>query len=117
MYLFASSGVAMNVHYCMGKEAGVDYYKTTAHKCSKCGMKEKKGGCCNDEHKFYKLSTEYKDVANKQSVSFATAMAMPVYFSYQQFLPWLIAFAKSLNNSPPHFSQEDIGIRHCVFRI
>ena len=41
LYLGVSSGVAMEIHYCMGKKAGVDLYNSNNQKCSKCSMHEK----------------------------------------------------------------------------
>ncbi len=113
----ASSGIAMNVHYCMGKQAAVELYKNNSHKCNKCGMKPRTGGCCRDEHKFYKLSTEYKDFAHISFFVPAPVPAIPGEFWYKQFLAATFTSAKILNNSPPHLSQPDAGIRNCVFRI
>ncbi len=40
----AASGIAMEIHYCMGKKAGMEFYGSNEDKCGKCGMIEKKGG-------------------------------------------------------------------------
>src|SRR5580765_6525008 len=63
LYLGVSSGIAMEIHYCMGKKAGVELYGSDNDKCGKCGMKGK-SGCCSDEHKFYKLQDSHKNVSN-----------------------------------------------------
>ena len=39
LYFGVSSGVAMQIHYCMGKKAGVELYGEVNDKCGKCGMK------------------------------------------------------------------------------
>jgi len=64
IYFGVSSGIAMEIHYCMGERAGVDFYVETSSKCGKCGMKETKGGCCSDEHQFYKLADAHKHITN-----------------------------------------------------
>lgn len=116
IYLMMSSGVAMEVHYCMGKKAGVDLYKTSESKCGKCGMKEKKGGCCRDEHKFYKLSTDHKNVSADLSLKVPVAAAEQVFFHYQYFLPVALAPVPQAH-APPGIPSGDICILHCVFRI
>ncbi|MBL0146451.1 MAG: hypothetical protein IPP48_12605 [Chitinophagaceae bacterium] len=61
IYMAASTGIAMDVHYCMGKLAGVEYFSKVDDKCGRCGMKEVgKNGCCHDEHKFVKLEDSHK---------------------------------------------------------
>lgn len=61
VYLGVSSGIAMDIHYCMGDRAGVDFYQLEENKkCGKCGMTDKKSGCCKDEHKFYKYDNGFK---------------------------------------------------------
>lgn len=110
-----SSGIAMEIHYCMGKKAGVDFYATGQDKCSRCGMKEKKGGCCNDEHQFYKLTSDHKTVTNDHDFN------APVFFHESVYTIPYILFSKNVVssfsiNSPP-FSELPLFIRNCIFRI
>lgn len=61
LYITASSGVAVSMHYCMGHKAGASLalVNDDQHACKRCGMqKGKKGGCCHDEHKLIKTSDE-----------------------------------------------------------
>ncbi len=117
LYLGVSSGIAMEIHYCMGKKAGVELFGNDNDKCGKCGMKEKKGGCCSDEHKFYKLNDSHKNVSN--DVSFET----PVVF-IENPLP-LLQFPfindpltnELQNHSPPIYTGPSACILNCVFRL
>ena len=60
-----SSGIAMEIHYCMGKKRELIFTKLTDDKCGRCGMKEQnKKGCCSDEHKFYKLDDSHQKAIN-----------------------------------------------------
>ena len=115
IYLMMSSGIAMDVHYCMGKKAGVDFYKATNEKCGKCGMKDKPG-CCHDEYKFYKLGNDHKNVVQ-------TFLSAPLFESiglpasdHTIFLPASLIISTPAN-APPDISQPDLCIRNCVFRI
>ena len=116
LYLFVSSGIAMEIHYCMGKKAGVEFYGSGNDKCGKCGMKDKKG-CCSDELKFYKLNDLYKNVSN--DVSFETNF-VAVATSYPSYNAPTIndAAYKALQNySPPNYTRPSACIMNCIFRI
>lgn len=58
-----STGFAMNVHYCMGERVGQEITfleNGKVDKCPKCGMKERKSGCCGEEQSFVKLHDVHK---------------------------------------------------------
>jgi hypothetical protein len=117
-YLAVSSGVAMEIHYCMGKKAGVDIYQTSENnKCSRCGMKDKKGGCCKDEHKFFKLSTDQQFTSNDHhhDVPFVAIQHEYCIFNIEGSLP--VSKSTLRNNSPPGGTGTPIYIRHCNFRL
>lgn len=116
IYMVLACGVAMEIHYCMGKKAGMELYGSDSHKCGKCGMVEKKG-CCHDEHQFYKLDDSHKNVSN--DLSFTS----PVVFiqNEQPVFDWQLpadAMAAVINNhSPPLYSGPDATVMNCVFRL
>ena len=111
-----SSGVAMDIHYCMGKKAGVDFYGATNDKCGLCGMKEKKG-CCHDEHKFYKLNDSHKNVSNNISFTANEVAVVTEYSLYNWQLPSNAAAITVNNHSPPDLTGPSACILNCVFRI
>ncbi|MBO9572178.1 MAG: hypothetical protein J7497_08220 [Chitinophagaceae bacterium] len=59
VYLAITSGVMVNIHYCMGEVAAVNYGHEKDHACEKCGM-EQKDGCCHTEHKLIKSNDEHQ---------------------------------------------------------
>jgi hypothetical protein len=112
-----SSGIAMDIHYCMGKRAGIDFYKTENDRCGRCGMKEKKKGCCHDEIKFHKLEDSHKNVYNNISFNAgdqAVVQEFPVY-------KWKLANDPTKyiinNNSPSDYTGPPICIMNCIFRL
>jgi hypothetical protein len=117
LYMMVSSGIALEIHYCMGQKAGVDFYHSKDDKCSKCGMKEKKGGCCNDEHKFYKLSDSHKNIHNELAFSAGELLISNDHGLYNWQLPVLNPHAFSHSHSPPDDTGPSLCIRNCVFRI
>ncbi len=113
-----SCGVAMEIHYCMGKKAGVELFGSKSDKCGKCGMTEtEKGGCCHDEHEFYKIDDSHNNIYN--NLSFTTPVAL-VDFNYPVFIwqqPVKNSIAVVTNYSPPINIGPSANILHCVFRI
>ena len=117
LYMGISSGVAMDIHYCMGKETSVEFYsKEDDGKCGRCGMKDKKG-CCSDEHKFYKLADSHKNVSNDINlnnvvVAIVTTFVLPDYYLSAQ-----LSSAAIKNYSPPDYARPSYCIMNSVFRI
>lgn len=66
-YLCLSTGITVHTHYCMGKLVGSSLIEQDEdHHCSHCGMDKKssKNGCCKDEHKIIKSTTDQVIVKN-----------------------------------------------------
>lgn len=117
LYLGVSSGIAMEIHYCMGKKAGVELYGSESDKCGKCGMTDKKSGCCKDEHKFYKLQDSHKNVSNDLHLEAPVAIIASSFSEYH-FATISDPLAEGINNhSPPLRTGPSACILNCVFRI
>jgi hypothetical protein len=117
LYLGMSSGIAMEIHYCMGKIAGIEFFGGEKEKCGKCGMKEKKGGCCNDEHRFVKISDSHKNATNNIDFSFATPAIVTSFTNYNIAAPAQVFIKESHNHSPPGNTLPKRCILFCVFRL
>ena len=118
LYMLSSTGIAMEVHYCMGKKAGVDFFKVENQKCKKCGMTEKKGGCCKDEHKFYKLKADCKNVYQLSVLSFKSFDLIGDYYSKPQLsYSSCSKLVRNNNYSPPDKNTPAVFILNCVFRL
>jgi hypothetical protein len=119
IYMAVSTGVAMEIHYCMGKEAGVEYFANENETCGKCGMKEKgKNGCCHDEHKFVKLEDSHKNVFN--TLDFNCINYVAIIQEYSSFncsiVPQVVATSIT-DTSPPNYNTPKLCILNCTFRI
>ena len=117
LYMGVSSGIAMEIHYCMGKKAGMELYGSSTDKCGKCGMTEKKTGCCHDEYKFYKLNDSYKTVSN--DINFAADQIAIVndHELYDWKMPVSVTLAALNNHSPPDPTGPSACVLNCVFRL
>ncbi len=117
VYMAVSSGIAVELHYCMGSKAGIELYGSSTDKCGKCGMTEKKTGCCHDEFKFYKLTDSYKTVSNEIIFTAASVAVVSDYNIYNWQMPDNTAISAVNNHSPPDYTKPDICIMNGVFRI
>ncbi len=117
IYLMVSSGIAMDVHYCMGEKVGESFAISSNEKCGKCGMKEKKGGCCKDEHHFYKYENNYKNVSNYFISIFEIVITKPPYFFEKSFLFYKETTFLYKANAPPDITKPLLYIRNRNFRI
>jgi hypothetical protein len=117
LYVAVSSGVALELHYCMGNKAGMDIYGTANKKCGKCGMTEKKTGCCHDEFKFYKISDSHKTVSNNIDLTASSIAVVHEYHLFNWQMPGNVPLIAVNNNSPPGDTEASACIMNCVFRI
>ena len=118
IYGSATMGATIHMHYCMNEFVGWSLWHGEKEKeCGKCGMKEKKGGCCKDEHKQVKLKTEHQKSATAQYIQFldVPALITPVADFSFKITPTSLAFPVS--NAPPKIPRERLYILHCVFLI
>ena len=115
LYIITTSGVVVNVHYCMGAVASVTYGHEAPESCGKCGMIEK-DGCCHSELKVVKLDDVHQQ-AVKAAQTEQVAELPVAYFEAA------VAGFNSHNNfvnsyhSPPDNRDNVIYLHTGVFRI
>lgn len=115
LYVSIASGVMVNIHYCMGDLASVEYGMEGKETCGKCGMKERKG-CCETEYKFIKLEDAHQLVNTTIEFSQLPAELEEYIVSHDIFLKEQSHL--SLNyHSPPDPRVNDVYLHNCVFRI
>ena len=115
MYLGLTSGLAVNIHYCMGKIADVrlDNYKETSCKCDKKTAMP----CCNHQYELVKINDAHQQVA--ADYSFKTPEITLHTFDNLMAILSLPQTQQEVNvaHAPPLLSPPDIYIQNCVFRI
>src|SRR5436190_9896017 len=91
VYLTASTGATVHMHYCMGKFVAwsLQHDSKTKDKCKKCGMKNSanKKGCCKDEQKHIQIEKNQKSTTlqynfNKQFDVHATYSIIVTFPAY-----------------------------------
>jgi hypothetical protein len=117
MYLATSSGLALQVHYCMDKVTGTSLAGNDEQACNKCGMKKASNPCCKDEFKFVKLQDAHKLLMADYEVNAPVAEIHTGYLSFHTPLKDVDALKGSVAHSPPGLTGYSLNILHCVFRI
>jgi len=120
LYFAISSGMIVNLHYCMNRFTSADFsLATDKNLCDKCGMdKSTSHGCCHDEIKLVKL----QDDQNRSSAvlfDFSGIQSQAIVPSL--FIVTSFYNADETNHhkviSPPLLSRQDRYLQNSVFRI
>jgi hypothetical protein len=118
IYMAVSSGIAVELHYCMGDKAGMELFGSVSDTCGKCGMTEKDTGCCHDEYKFYKISDSHKTVSNNIELTAPFLAVVNTNYTYNRQVYLNAAITSGNNHSPPDYIiKPSARIMNCVFRI
>ena len=111
-------GATIHLHYCMNEFVSWSlWHGEKDSKCSKCGMKEKKGGCCKDEHKQVKLKTEHQKSGVVQYFQLLDAPALVTPIADFSFKVAAVSLTFPVSNAPPKIPRERLYVLHCVFLI
>jgi len=115
-YFAVSSGVIVNMHYCMGKLYGVSYHASTTSHCSKCGMDG--SGCCKDDMQVIKLADAQNTVP---AIQFELPSLQPLIVTHYS-ADWALYNSGSsktfFTGAPPYnLKPGSLNILHCVFRV
>jgi hypothetical protein len=93
------------------------WHGETDKNCEKCGMKEKKGGCCKDEHKQVKLKSEHNRIASVQSIQNIDVRAIATPFTDLVYKSPTISLSFPVSEDPPKIPNERLYMLHCAFLI
>jgi hypothetical protein len=122
IYIVASTGATMHMHYCMGRLADTGFFEQEGGHCALCGMEktaDEDNGCCNDKEETVKISIDQKSSATTLfhfEQPFSTLEA-----AFTGFRPHLAAAAADIvlpvSNAPPRSPQVPEYLMNCLFRI
>lgn len=116
-YFAFSSGVVINLHYCMNKFDSSKFGAAKSDVCGKCGMHtEDSNGCCHDEVKVIKIQDDQQ--VSSINVKFTTPGITGIVYSHNvdQLINNNGNSLRFSNHSPP-FLKQDTYLVNCVFRI
>jgi hypothetical protein len=116
LYIVTTSGVVVNVHYCMGAVSSVTYGHDQSEGCGKCGMKNK-AGCCHSELKVVKLDDVHQQtIKAKETTTFIAEL--PVVFFQSAAAIYNSRKDSGISyHSPPDPRVNSVYLHTNVFRI
>lgn len=114
-----SSGLTLNVHFCMNQVQGVSFFTTDEHQCGSCGMQqEESGGCCHQERLLVKLiQDQFPPHFIQVSIAPASAFVLPLQKSLPINGDRLLVFVGHQVPHPPDILSTPLFLRNRVFRI
>jgi hypothetical protein len=116
-YSLASVGATAHLHYCMNELVKFSFEEEQDEKCGRCGMTEKKGGCCSEEHEQIKLKADHQAEANTQ-IDFPefSVAELPNPIELPATIASPIAIDFPVSHAPP-LLRERLYLLHCLFLI
>ena len=116
VYSASAIGTTINMHYCMNKISDWSFSSKKKDKCAKCGMSN--NGCCKDEKKEIKISSDQQKAEYAQNVKFNIGAviihhyifpAKNLYSINKPFIAYL--------HSPPLILQDNKQAFYSIFLI
>jgi succinate dehydrogenase/fumarate reductase-like Fe-S protein len=118
VYFAVTSGIVINMHYCMDRLNSTELYKTKTETCGKCGMNiNESNGCCHDEIKIVKLTNDHTISQLSHEIKAPEAGVLTYNNLISDLNIDLFQKINYLNHSPPLLSRQDTYLQNCVFRI
>lgn len=115
MYLLVSSGVVVNMHYCMGKLASMGIGHHDSKSCSTCGMDN--NGCCKDEVKVVKIQDNQETTAGFTAIPKMEAEQLAWSAPVSSSVSVEQATVRHFAHAPPDADGHSLQTLYCVFRI
>ncbi|MCL3851759.1 MULTISPECIES: hypothetical protein [Parabacteroides] len=117
LYIGVSSGIALNIHHCMGKLVEVDLWLTDI--CPSCKEKQQSHHCCSTETQLIKMTVDQN--VNQMPTFDYTPVTLSLLFNIRELLV-LSETDESISSfsffkSPPECSGAELCIRNCSFLI
>lgn len=64
VYVLFSVGIIKATHFCMGREASVQFFTAETKKCPCSLYADEKNSCCDDEHELIRIDDEQKTISS-----------------------------------------------------
>lgn len=121
LYITATTGATVHLHYCMEKKADWNLIKNKSKTCNKCGMKKsttEDNGCCKDELKFIKDNSAQKITEAGFNITQSFIVALPPSFIEITHVDFPLTTNTVLTtHSPPLINTVAVYILHCTYLI
>ena len=112
LYLSLTTGLSVNIHYCMGEILDVQF--ESYNNDDKCKTKMP---CCGHDYHFVKVSDEHQQISNDLNLKAPVVELHWINPPGDELISSTIDRSITNANSPPLLTDPDIYIQNCVFRI
>lgn len=116
MYLGITSGVMLNIHYCMGEKDSMGYGIDESDHCGKCGMNDK-NSCCHSEYKLLKVQDAHVFSAAVRHDAAPALATEPKPFTFADLTYHSRVTDTCQYHSPPDPRVNQLRFYQRVFRI
>jgi hypothetical protein len=110
-------GLATDVHYCMGKKVGTEFFANDNKQCGKCGMSEDSTGCCHDEHQFKKIEDSHNTAKSDVNLTQTNLLVQNTFSTIEANFHLEVISIVLKNFSQPADTGPRACILNCVFLI
>ena len=119
VYLTASSGATINMHYCIGKLMTWDLSPKKNATCGTCGMgKTGHKGCCKDEQKIVQIDKDQKIAESTfRFLTLSPEIITVAYYNLPTVYSSSVIIENPVANAPPGLNTVPIFLLNCNFRI
>lgn len=115
-YLFVSSGLALNVHFCGGKLKNISFFQDEEKGC--CGSKKKSMGCCKNHSLVCKIKDKHNPVSSLKAPQISSKLLFIIPFQFTFNIETKnVENVSSFHFKPPVFYDNPIYLKHRVFII
>ena len=115
LYLGVSSGIALQVHYCMDEVAAFTLMPADSDKCDTCGMTD--NSCCRDEVTFIKLQDAHKQpVVGFEAHQFVSLLPERFFVSIDAG-EVVLSHRTFTGTSPPSNLTVKKNVLHCRYNV
>ena len=97
VYVLFSVGIIKATHFCMGREASVQFFTSEAKKCPCSVYAKEKSSCCDDEHELLRIDDDQRALSG-------VSTPLPVWKIERIFTERLLTF--SIISSSEHQTEE-----------
>ena len=126
IYLSASMGASIHLHYCMGKLISWEFINHESKNCAYCGM-PKEGGktgivfsnkCCSDKQQELKTGSDQQLTPGEFQWVKVLPHISPLYKRTAPEYPGSLVLATHpVTHAPPVSGGQPVFLRNCNFRI
>lgn len=120
LYLSTSIGIAIRLHYCMGRLVEWSLIGKSSSVCGKCGMEKDPGSdnnCCRDECTQIKVDKDHKLLENSIGINDVKQATEITFFHHLGSSPVSIYVKLAKTKDPPTSCTSSLYVLNCVYRV